>query len=370
MITSKEIELCKQLKPTIVAAASKYGFSPAIIAGIISRESRFGTLLDADGKGDNGHGHGLMQIDDRSHVAFILRGTWRNDADNINYGVAVLADFYDYLKTHTNLQGDDLRAAAIASFNCGPGNGIKALPNWDARTTGKDYSADVLVRAAAFAPLFKREEDMLDAKTGIEMPLFQSQLDDVFGDPGSEDFRGYMAFIDLSEFKDALGHVGGIGFKTAKGFGFWGNWVIKDPLRNALREVIAAGMADRIKTFDGCHNNRPSKSGRFTSTHAWALAVDLNAGTNPYGSELVTDFPKEFVAIFAKYGFEWGGLWKDPIDAMHFQWAWTRDWRGSSKELAPKVWIHRAPAGKVPEVVVPQVPSGGIFGTIRRWLKI
>jgi len=159
-LTEQEIELCKSLKRIISNVARRHDWPPEVIAGIISRESKFGILLDSNGKGDRGHGHGLMQIDDRSHAAFISKGTWRNAADNIEYGTAVLSDFHNYLESHTSLKGADLEAAAIASFNAGPGGVIKALPNWDAATTGKDYSSDVLVRAAALAPVFAGVDTM------------------------------------------------------------------------------------------------------------------------------------------------------------------------------------------------------------------
>ena len=42
---------------------------------------RFGLALDEDGLGDAGHGHGEMQIDDRSHAAFVLREGWQDLAD-------------------------------------------------------------------------------------------------------------------------------------------------------------------------------------------------------------------------------------------------------------------------------------------------
>ena len=45
----------------INSAGSRYGVDPAVIAGIISRESRAGSVL-RDGWGDHGNAWGLMQV--------------------------------------------------------------------------------------------------------------------------------------------------------------------------------------------------------------------------------------------------------------------------------------------------------------------
>lgn len=48
-------------KGRITSAGQKYGVDPAVLGGIISRESRGGTGL-VNGSGDNGNAHGLMQV--------------------------------------------------------------------------------------------------------------------------------------------------------------------------------------------------------------------------------------------------------------------------------------------------------------------
>ncbi|XP_019614501.1 PREDICTED: lysozyme g-like isoform X2 [Branchiostoma belcheri] len=48
-------------KDIIKKVAKEKNIDPAIIAAIISRETRGGTLLDNNGWGDNGNGFGLMQ---------------------------------------------------------------------------------------------------------------------------------------------------------------------------------------------------------------------------------------------------------------------------------------------------------------------
>jgi len=86
--------------------------------------------------GDDGHGRGLMQIDDRYHH---IDG-WDDPATNIAAGARILDAG---LSTFAgNL------AAGVACYNCGPGNVMHSLSedprDPDRFTTGKDYSRRVL----------------------------------------------------------------------------------------------------------------------------------------------------------------------------------------------------------------------------------
>ena len=127
-----------------------------VLAAINFRESRFGLLLNEDGLGDAAHGHGEMQIDDRSHTDFCASGRWQDLAASLEYvHKAVIVPSFNYLGGHFELFGEDYDALfrdTIAAYNCGPGNVRRAMEvgqDVDARTTGRDYSADVLKRAAA-----------------------------------------------------------------------------------------------------------------------------------------------------------------------------------------------------------------------------
>lgn len=73
LFLSKGIEASHQLAKTdkervehyalkIIKAAEKRKVDAAVIAGIMSRESRVGHTLDDDGYGDNGKAFGLMQV--------------------------------------------------------------------------------------------------------------------------------------------------------------------------------------------------------------------------------------------------------------------------------------------------------------------
>lgn len=88
----------------------------------------------------------------------------------------------------------------------------------------------------------------------------------------------------------------------------------------ALQEIEARGLAHELKPeeFAGCWVPRhidwdPADP---LSMHAWGLAVDINAQSNPLGAQ--PQMNRRVVAIFRKWGFEWGGTWSRP-DGMHFQ---------------------------------------------------
>jgi hypothetical protein len=90
------------------------------------------------------------------------------------------------------------------------------------------------------------------------------------------------------------------------------------PLTEALNNIVARGLADQVKTWDGCFQIRRTRTGTSASLHSWGLAIDINAAWNGMGK--VPTMSKELVACFTDAGFEWGGAWKKP-DGMHMQLA-------------------------------------------------
>jgi len=58
----------EKYRGTINRVGAKYGIAPALIAAIISRESRAGNCLDG-GWGDHGNAWGLMQVVIKSTVS-------------------------------------------------------------------------------------------------------------------------------------------------------------------------------------------------------------------------------------------------------------------------------------------------------------
>lgn len=95
---------------------------------------------------------------------------------------------------------------------------------------------------------------------------------------------------------------------------------LKGPLDKALHMVVAGGLAQHIKAWDGCFQIRSKRGGGSPSLHSWGLAVDLNAAWNRMGGAS-TQHPR-VVEIFETCGFEWGGRWAGmSCDPMHFQLA-------------------------------------------------
>jgi hypothetical protein len=151
-----------KLQPLIEAVAESFELSPAVVGGILSRESGCGRLLgkggNPPGTGDGGHGRGLMQVDDRYWKGFLNldqqggeEDAWRWPAFNLAFGCWLLRKNMEAMREHfPGLGEDQVARAALAAYNCGRGRVIKALAEGhdvDAGTTGGDYGRDVMARA-------------------------------------------------------------------------------------------------------------------------------------------------------------------------------------------------------------------------------
>ena len=88
------------------------------------------------------------------------------------------------------------------------------------------------------------------------------------------------------------------------------------PLELAFKNIIARGLINQLKTWDGCFNIRKKRGQSAASLHSWGIAVDVNAAWNTFGGR--PTLSAAFVKCFTDAGFEWGGLWQRR-DAMHFQ---------------------------------------------------
>lgn len=161
------MSLPKRLEPyasSFAAASAETGLDPMLIAAICDRESGGGQCLTPKGPaglGDNGHGHGLMQIDDRSWAQWLATMDWEDPMVNVSKGAEILnANLIRFEKEF------DPIFCAVAAYNCGPGNvravlkTFAALPDHadperiraaiDRRTTGGNYASDVLARFERF----------------------------------------------------------------------------------------------------------------------------------------------------------------------------------------------------------------------------
>lgn len=158
----------------IRAAAARHRHRPEVVAGIMMRETEGGLSkwLDKPGPAGRGdlvvetkpdgtkvnvyHGHGLMQIDDRSFADYCAGPNWKEPAGNIDFGCRILAAKRAYLTRHLELSDGEAERAAIAAYNCGEGNVRKALEagaDVDLYSANHDYSRGVLAFAEAYRGL-------------------------------------------------------------------------------------------------------------------------------------------------------------------------------------------------------------------------
>ncbi|RVE76546.1 hypothetical protein OJAV_G00010950 [Oryzias javanicus] len=144
----------RNYKDIIIQVASEYHVDPAVIAGIISRESRAGNALD-NGWGDwnpemNAYNaFGLMQVDRNPKGGnHRPRGKW-NDADHLRQGAEILVGFINKINQKPAFQSctkEQKLKGGIAAYNMGDGN-VHSYGGVDENTTGGDYSNDVTARA-------------------------------------------------------------------------------------------------------------------------------------------------------------------------------------------------------------------------------
>lgn len=167
--------------PFFIASAEKHTrnyFDAADLMGIASRE----TELDPKWltkPGDGGNGFGLMQADKRSFASWIKTGEWKQADKSIEMGAIVLMKKWDdvqycvgirctvtsskdgkrYTFTGKDVKGVVAQRVAIAAYNAGrwAHYAVSNGKDVDAYTTGKDYSKDVMSRAAKFRELLKAD---------------------------------------------------------------------------------------------------------------------------------------------------------------------------------------------------------------------
>ncbi|XP_070828151.1 lysozyme g-like [Chaetodon trifascialis] len=136
----------------INTVGSEYGIDPALIAAIISRESRAGNALhNGWGDYDAGRGEynawGLMQVDVNpkggNHTP---QGAWDSE-QHLSQATGILVYFIRKMQgKFSGLSKEKQLKGGIAAYNMGDGN-VHSYEHVDENTTGKDYSNDVVARA-------------------------------------------------------------------------------------------------------------------------------------------------------------------------------------------------------------------------------
>lgn len=153
----------EKLRPLITELAAQHGLQPSIVAAVCSQETRGGRpefLI-----GDAGHGHGPMQLDDRSkrqdvkdacqaYAATVAAGA-PDHRPVMALCCAILAESYAtalrWQRTRDTPTGQRERFA-LAAYNTGPRNaeiGWEKFKDCDHFTAGGAYGAHVLERARA-----------------------------------------------------------------------------------------------------------------------------------------------------------------------------------------------------------------------------
>lgn len=139
-------------------AGAKFGIPPALLAAIASRESCCGADLNHRGYSKDGHAFGILQIDGRSHTPSGSGGQSPDPASqgHLDEGADLLAMYLRDMDDHYPDWDDSARLqGAIAAYNIGVEQVHRTPPlELDRKTTGHDYSADVLARAKFYAETF------------------------------------------------------------------------------------------------------------------------------------------------------------------------------------------------------------------------
>ncbi|NWX46257.1 LYG protein, partial [Steatornis caripensis] len=144
-IAEKDLENMKKYKAEIIKVGNRKCVDPAVIAGIISRESHAGAVLN-DGWGDHGNGFGLMQVDKRYHK---LVGTWDSE-EHLAQGTEVLCEMIKEIqKKFPTWTKEQQLKGGISAYNAGVNN-VQSYDRMDIGTTHNDYANDVVARAKFF----------------------------------------------------------------------------------------------------------------------------------------------------------------------------------------------------------------------------
>jgi len=150
-LAAEDLARVSAYRTSIDAASKKYGVPAHVIAGVISRETRGRNVI-----GDNGYGHGLMQIDSEWHPAWCASwlASGKSAAAGIDKGTSLLASSLDYFDaTFPVLSEQGVLRAALAAYNSGEGRVTRLIRRGlpvDTHTAGRNYSRDVASRADFF----------------------------------------------------------------------------------------------------------------------------------------------------------------------------------------------------------------------------
>lgn len=120
----------RALADAFISAGEAHGINPFLLAAIAERESNYGAALDSDQKGDGGHGHGIMQIDDRTWNTWLIANSWRDPEVNIGKAGSILKDDLDSISSrYPNISAELIAAAVIGAYNAGRTRALSSIAN-------------------------------------------------------------------------------------------------------------------------------------------------------------------------------------------------------------------------------------------------
>lgn len=114
-------------KDLLCELSEAYRLDPRLGFALIDFESGWGTRLKPVGPGgtaDNGHGHGLGQIDDRTWGVWLNVEDWKNPRTNLFKSFEILTDYHRQVLS-AGLTGSLAAWTAISAYNAGTGPAIK-----------------------------------------------------------------------------------------------------------------------------------------------------------------------------------------------------------------------------------------------------
>lgn len=102
------------------------------------------------------------------------------------------------------------------------------------------------------------------------------------------------------------------------------NKLIVPSLTIIFKKLVDTGLANEIKTWDGCFCVRNQRGSTSISLHSFGLAIDINASweglnKNPTPDQRKTKWSDAFIKVWKDNGFEWGGDFSKRFDPMHFE---------------------------------------------------
>jgi hypothetical protein len=160
--------------PQITAAARRHGIDPTLLAAVAAQETGGpGSNAGRNVLGDDGHGHGLFQIDDRWH-AFAQTPAAMDPATNADYAAGMLSGL---LGTY----GGNVREA-LSAYNAGAPNATGTQTTWPGGER-LGYADSVLKHYEAISGQDAPESLLTSAQA--ELPSLVASLNGLSGAAGS-----------------------------------------------------------------------------------------------------------------------------------------------------------------------------------------